>query len=71
MRQTYLHHKVRAIELVKERLAQPEGAEHIADVISFLALVESGVGEIDAAEAHLNAVANLLDSKRWSLLMSP
>jgi hypothetical protein len=67
IRQTYLYHKVRAIALVKDRLAQPEGAAHIVDVIALLALVESGMGDIDAAEAHLNAVANLLDSKHCPL----
>ncbi|KAK5659252.1 hypothetical protein OQA88_1344 [Cercophora sp. LCS_1] len=65
MEETYLHHKLQAMRLVNEQLADP--AQNISDgclsLIAALALVESGMGDHTAAEAHLNGLFTLLDMR--------
>lgn len=66
MDETYLHHKLEAMRLVNEQLGDP--AQSISDgclsLIAALALVEGGMGDHAAAEAHLNGLFTLLDMRR-------
>lgn len=66
MEETYLHHKLEAMRLVNEQLGDP--AQSISDgclsLIAALALVEGGMGDHAAAEAHLNGLFTLLNMRR-------
>ncbi|CAK7199404.1 hypothetical protein SEUCBS139899_002084 [Sporothrix eucalyptigena] len=62
--ETYLYHKVEAIRLVNENIGNPESSEMCANVIAALALAESGIGDIAAAEAHLNGLFTLINWRK-------
>ncbi|CAK7231482.1 hypothetical protein SCUCBS95973_007933 [Sporothrix curviconia] len=62
--ETYLYHKVEAIHLVNEKIGDPASSELCANVIAALALSESGIGDIAAAEAHLNGLFTLINWRK-------
>lgn len=64
MEETYLYHKVEAIRLVNEHISDPAWSEMCANVIAALALAESGIGDIVAAEAHLNGLFTLINWRK-------
>lgn len=64
MEETYLYHKVEAIRLVNENISDPAWSELCANVIAALALAESGIGDISAAEAHLNGLFTLINWRK-------
>ncbi|KAL1905537.1 hypothetical protein Sste5344_008762 [Sporothrix stenoceras] len=64
MEETYLYHKVEAIRMVNEHISDPAWSELCANVIAALALAESGIGDISAAEAHLNGLFTLINWRK-------
>ncbi|KAK0716653.1 hypothetical protein B0T21DRAFT_296339, partial [Apiosordaria backusii] len=65
MEETYLYHKLEAMRLVNSKVADP--ATCISDgclsLIAGLALAESGMGDSNAAEAHINGLCTFIDMK--------
>ncbi|KAK0725036.1 hypothetical protein B0H67DRAFT_550682 [Lasiosphaeris hirsuta] len=66
MEETYLYHKLEAMRIVNEQIADPAKctSDGCLALIAALALVESGMGDHTAAEAHLNGLFTLLDMRR-------
>ncbi|KAK0648921.1 hypothetical protein B0T16DRAFT_123230 [Cercophora newfieldiana] len=66
MEETYLYHKLEAMRLVNEQIADPieSTSDGCLSLIVSLAFVEAGMGDYAAAEAHLNGLFTLLDMKR-------
>ncbi|KAK4445095.1 hypothetical protein QBC34DRAFT_413902 [Podospora aff. communis PSN243] len=66
MEETYLYHKLEAMRLVNEQITDPvqSTSDGCLSLIAALALVESGMGDHVAAEAHLNGLFTLLDMRR-------
>ncbi|KAK0610991.1 hypothetical protein B0T14DRAFT_500177 [Immersiella caudata] len=65
MEETYLYHKLEAMRLVNEQIADPaqSTSDNCLSLIAALALVESGMGDHVAAEAHLNGLFTLLNMR--------
>ncbi|KAK3984106.1 hypothetical protein QBC44DRAFT_253640 [Cladorrhinum sp. PSN332] len=66
MEETYLLHKLEAMRLVNELLGDPERctSDGCLSLIAALALAESGMGNLTAAQAHLNGLFTLLDMRK-------
>ncbi|KAK4162398.1 hypothetical protein QBC43DRAFT_321866 [Cladorrhinum sp. PSN259] len=66
MEETYLLHKLEAMRLVNEQLADPVlcTSDGCLSLIAALALAESGMGNPHAAQAHLNGLFTLLNLRR-------
>ncbi|KAK1753353.1 hypothetical protein QBC47DRAFT_430019 [Echria macrotheca] len=66
MEETFLYHKLEAMRLVNEQIYDPiqSTSDGCLSMIAALAMVESGMGDHIAAEAHLNGLFTLIDMKR-------
>ncbi|KAK4229283.1 hypothetical protein QBC38DRAFT_120357 [Podospora fimiseda] len=66
MEETYLLHKLEAMRLVKKQLADPERctSDSCLSLIAALALAESGMGDPQAAQAHINGLFTLIDMRK-------
>ncbi|KIH90973.1 hypothetical protein SPBR_00598 [Sporothrix brasiliensis 5110] len=64
MEETYIYHKIEAIRLVNEHISDPAWTEQCANIIAALALAESGIGDIIAAEAHLGGLLTLINWRK-------
>ncbi|KAK3321946.1 hypothetical protein B0H66DRAFT_184537 [Apodospora peruviana] len=66
MEETYLYHKLEAMRLINEQIADPElcTTDECIGLIAALAMAESGMGDIAAAEAHLKGLFTLIDMRR-------
>ncbi|KAH8900934.1 hypothetical protein GQ53DRAFT_740762, partial [Thozetella sp. PMI_491] len=63
MEETYLYHKVEAMRLVNEQIGDPvlSTSDGCINTIAALAVTESTIGDIEAAEAHINGLYTLLN----------
>ncbi|KAM7187606.1 hypothetical protein V8F20_010890 [Naviculisporaceae sp. PSN 640] len=66
MEETYLHHKLEAMRHVNELVADPQlcTSDDCIGLIAALAMAESGMGDIAAAEAHLKGLFTLVNMRR-------
>ncbi|KAK4175781.1 hypothetical protein QBC36DRAFT_301677 [Triangularia setosa] len=65
MEETYLYHKLEAMRLVNAKVADPATctSDGCLSLIAGLALAESGMGDVTAAEAHINGLCTLIDMR--------
>ncbi|KAK0625440.1 hypothetical protein B0T17DRAFT_617530 [Bombardia bombarda] len=66
MQQTYIYHKLEAMRQINVQIADPVmcTSDECIGLIAALAMAESGMGDCEAAEAHLKGLFALINMKR-------
>ncbi|EPE04169.1 zinc c6 finger domain protein [Ophiostoma piceae UAMH 11346] len=59
--ETFLYHKGEAIREINLHISSPAASDMCANTMAALALAETGIGDVEAAQAHLNGLVTLVN----------